>query len=196
MAVHRHAVALWSILFITFVICSVALITMDYTSPGFFIFLGCIFGFILWSWTNKFMLDQGRGYLHRNERESGSAGIGNIESEATQSSLPEATAPFMIERIRNEREQHWQRWQDIQLVAFASGAHIARLAIRALPPVRIFNGDEPSDCPICIEEFKTGELIQPFGACVHQFHSSCLNSWLLGGKITCPVCRTELSSNH
>lgn len=43
-----------------------------------------------------------------------------------------------------------------------------------------------------MEEFKKGELIQPFGLCAHEFHSSCLNSWLHGGKTTCPVCRQNL----
>ncbi|KAG5098529.1 hypothetical protein JHK82_048383 [Glycine max] len=69
--------------------------------------------------------------------------------------------------------------------------------MRALPPITCFHDVETTrsqcDCPICIQEFKNEELIQPFGRCVHEFHSSCVNSWLLGGKTTCPVCRKELS---
>ncbi|KAL2335179.1 hypothetical protein Fmac_016392 [Flemingia macrophylla] len=63
-----------------------------------------------------------------------------------------------------------------------------------LPPLSCFLADDQSqcDCPICIEEFKNGDLVQPFGVCVHQFHSSCINTWLLLGRTTCPVCRTPL----
>jgi hypothetical protein len=80
--------------------------------------------------------------------------------------------------------------------SFGTIAEIARLAIRALPPVKSFDGEETVECPICLEEFNKGELIQSFGVCTHEFHISCLNSWLLGGKNTCPVCRQVLLSNH
>jgi len=69
---------------------------------------------------------------------------------------------------------------------------IAEIAMRSLPPVKSFDGDQNKDCPICMEEFEKGELIQSFGVCAHEFHTPCLNSWLLGGKTTCPVCRHDL----
>jgi hypothetical protein len=78
-------------------------------------------------------------------------------------------------------------------MSFGTIAEITRWAMRALPPVKTFNGAGNMDCPICIEEFEKGELIQSFGVCGHEFHTSCLNSWLLGGKTTCPVCRLDLS---
>jgi len=71
--------------------------------------------------------------------------------------------------------------------------NIARVAIRSLPPVKSFDGDEKKDCSICMEEFEKGELIQPFGVCAHEFHIKCLTSWLRGGKTTCPGCRHDLS---
>jgi len=78
--------------------------------------------------------------------------------------------------------------------SFGTRAAIARKGIRVLPPFKTFNGEQASDCPICLEEFHEGELIQPFALCAHEFHSSCLSSWLLGGKTTCPVCRQDLST--
>ncbi|TKY70094.1 Receptor-likey region, transmembrane domain- and RING domain-containing protein 2 [Spatholobus suberectus] len=96
-----------------------------------------------------------------------------------------------------ERAQREPNWRNVPLFSFAPRAYFARLAMRTLPPVICFRAGETtgsnSDCPICMEEFKNGELIQPFGVCVHEFHSACVNSWLLGGKTTCPVCRKELS---
>lgn len=79
-------------------------------------------------------------------------------------------------------------------MSFDTRAEIARRAIRVLPPFKTFKGDQITYCPICKEEFKKGELIQPFSLCAHEFHSSCLNSWLFGGKTTCPICRQNLST--
>jgi hypothetical protein len=67
--------------------------------------------------------------------------------------------------------------------------------IRSLPPAKSFHDDKNMDCPICMEEFKKGELIQPFRVCNHEFHVSCLFSWLHNqGKTTCPICRQDLFS--
>ncbi|CAL5212642.1 unnamed protein product [Lathyrus oleraceus] len=78
-------------------------------------------------------------------------------------------------------------------MAFGTIAEMARWAIRALPPVKVFNGEEAQECPICMEEFEKGILVQSFGVCAHEYHTSCLNSWLLGGKTSCPVCRQDLA---
>ena len=90
---------------------------------------------------------------------------------------------------------------------FFQNMHIARLAsasLLVLPPVKTFEngggshggaeveGSVRIECVVCLEEFKNGELIQPFPKCKHEFHTSCINSWLLGGKITCPICRFSL----
>ncbi|KAG4962885.1 hypothetical protein JHK84_039967 [Glycine max] len=67
--------------------------------------------------------------------------------------------------------------------------------MRVLPTIICFHRDETigsqCDCPIVIDEFKNGELIQPFGVCVHEFHLSFINSWLLGEKSTCLACPKE-----
>lgn len=77
-------------------------------------------------------------------------------------------------------------------MSFGTNAEIASLAITALPPVKSFDGDETMNCPICMEDFQKAELIQCFGVCAHEFHTLCLDSWLLGRKSTCPVCRKDL----
>ncbi|XP_027351490.1 RING-H2 finger protein ATL64-like [Abrus precatorius] len=54
-----------------------------------------------------------------------------------------------------------------------------------LPPPTIFT----DDCTICMEQLQNGESIQPSRVCVHQFHSSCIRTWLEMGYTTCPLCR-------
>ncbi|MED6218015.1 hypothetical protein PIB30_023102 [Stylosanthes scabra] len=71
---------------------------------------------------------------------------------------------------------------------FSRSARAARLALRALPPAKSFKAKKEEEeaknneltgwrvddyCCICLEEFKNGELIQPLGVCVHEFHSDC-----------------------
>jgi hypothetical protein len=78
----------------------------------------------------------------------------------------------------------------------STNKEITRSAIiRLLPPVKSFLDDENNKdyCPICLERFKKGVLIQPFRVCNHEFHVSCLFLWLHDqGKTTCPVCRQDL----
>ncbi|MED6194607.1 hypothetical protein PIB30_030101 [Stylosanthes scabra] len=84
---------------------------------------------------------------------------------------------------------------------FSAKISIVRKALRVLPPVKSFIVEDKSngcsdmlECSICMEVFKVGELIQPLGLCSHQFHSSCLYSWLHSGKSTCPLCRVDLAT--
>lgn len=37
---------------------------------------------------------------------------------------------------------------------------------KSVDSVKTFNGEQVRDCPICMEEFTKGELIQPFGVWV------------------------------
>lgn len=93
------------------------------------------------------------------------------------------------------RREHYRQDSHIT-IPFCTRTHIATWAMRALPPVKSFNGstDQTINCPICMEEFSHGELIQPFGLCSHEFHSLCLNSWIFSGKTTCPICREDLTT--
>ena len=71
---------------------------------------------------------------------------------------------FAWEKVRYQMEPYWQEQQLLYLFPWAD---IARLVMRALPLLYAFMGMKPINpnvinCPICIEEFKNEELIQPF----------------------------------
>ncbi|WVY94633.1 hypothetical protein V8G54_033721 [Vigna mungo] len=70
-------------------------------------------------------------------------------------------------------------------------------AMIILPPGKCFREDQrkesQSDCCICLEKFKNGDFVQPFGVCIHEFHFVCINSWVDNGNISCPLCRQKLS---
>jgi len=114
--------------------------------------------------------------------------IGDLESHPTHNHI-------LIATERNQTQPPSS--QDLNL-SLVPKAHIIVLSMRALPPVLCFQGDQTTQshqthCCICSEDFKNVELVQPSGVCLHQFHLYCINSWLLVGKTSCPVCRKDLS---
>ncbi|XP_030945654.1 E3 ubiquitin-protein ligase ATL76-like [Quercus lobata] len=49
-----------------------------------------------------------------------------------------------------------------------------------------------NQCAICLEEIKDGECSRLFPKCNHEFHRTCIDTWLMLHKYTCPVCRNSL----
>lgn len=49
-----------------------------------------------------------------------------------------------------------------------------------------------NQCVICLEEIKDGECSRLFPKCDHEFHRTCIDTWLMLHKYTCPVCRNSL----
>ncbi|KAK8669758.1 hypothetical protein V6N13_107182 [Hibiscus sabdariffa] len=46
-------------------------------------------------------------------------------------------------------------------------------------------------CAICLEDYKDGEILK-FLPCQHDFHSSCVESWLTKWGTFCPVCKLDM----
>lgn len=49
-------------------------------------------------------------------------------------------------------------------------------------------------CSICIDSFEDDESIKIL-PCFHQFHTKCVDDWLLRKSI-CPVCKFDIDSNE
>ncbi|CAJ1962335.1 unnamed protein product [Sphenostylis stenocarpa] len=158
-----------SLLLMVIFVIFVALITMHLGTIGVFILWGGVL--LFWHVLN----------VERGNSED------DIEAHATGN-------PILVARERNQRQPSSQ---NVDLPSLNPKIHIAMLSIRHLPPVLCFQEDETTQsqnvCSVCMEEFKNGELIQPFPVCQHQFHFYCINSWLLDGNTTCPLCRGDLS---
>ncbi len=50
-----------------------------------------------------------------------------------------------------------------------------------------------NQCSICIEAFIEAENIKIL-PCLHQFHSNCVDDWLMR-KTTCPVCKYDIATS-
>ena len=54
------------------------------------------------------------------------------------------------------------------------------------------NGDEHTECSICLSEFKTGEACRTMPApCRHAFHKSCIDEWFHQSS-RCPMCKRSI----
>ncbi|VDI46458.1 E3 ubiquitin-protein ligase RNF13 [Mytilus galloprovincialis] len=49
-------------------------------------------------------------------------------------------------------------------------------------------GHRYDTCPICLEEFVENEQLWIL-PCKHEFHISCIKSWLEESKYSCPMCK-------
>ncbi|KAI4324005.1 hypothetical protein L6164_023572 [Bauhinia variegata] len=103
-----------------------------------------------------------------------------------------------LQPLRAERREHSERSPQFMNTALPARV-IASLLV--LPPTKSFESTESSsgqtkgskdECAICLEDFKNGESVQPFPKCNHVFHPTCINTWLLAGKFSCPYCRVNL----
>mmetsp|Transcript_54202 Transcript_54202/g.100152 ORF Transcript_54202/g.100152 Transcript_54202/m.100152 type:complete len:395 (-) Transcript_54202:78-1262(-) len=74
----------------------------------------------------------------------------------------------------------------LQMGTVLAGERLSDDEIARLPKAR-FDQVEEQSCPICLEVYKQGELLNLL-ACQHFFHISCLASWFQRST-QCPLCR-------
>ncbi|XP_057453180.1 E3 ubiquitin-protein ligase ATL41-like [Lotus japonicus] len=132
----------------------------------------------------------------RNNPHGGAPQLQHDQREQQQHNRHGAVALQLHGREQYNNDRHGAAALQVHI---GERVQIARVGMRGLPSVKSFqrgvdieNGSQ-SECAICVEEFKDGESVQPFGVCVHVFHVFCIQSWLYGGKTTCPVYRKDLS---
>nr|CAB3490618.1 unnamed protein product [Digitaria exilis] len=51
---------------------------------------------------------------------------------------------------------------------------------------------EEETCSVCLAELEDGEAVRVLPACMHYFHTACVEEWLRKSA-TCPICRAPLT---
>ena len=52
--------------------------------------------------------------------------------------------------------------------------------------------DLDTNCAICQDRMRQGELVRKLTVCEHIFHKSCIDLWLLHRSVRCPTCRHDI----
>ncbi|CAM8878543.1 unnamed protein product [Rhodiola kirilowii] len=67
---------------------------------------------------------------------------------------------------------------------------LSKQSLKKLPsyPIKELTSSQSFCCPICLQDFKVGELARSLPQCQHSFHLTCVDKWLTGHG-SCPVCR-------
>lgn len=47
------------------------------------------------------------------------------------------------------------------------------------------------ECPVCLADYRSGDIIKWLPRCGHAFHAACIDAWLRS-NCTCPLCRQEV----
>jgi len=80
-----------------------------------------------------------------------------------------------------------------------SKGHESHMAARAAAPTAASDADLPrreveagTTCCICMEEMVTGVVARQL-PCAHLFHAECIDQWLTGSSVRCPMCGFDVA---
>ncbi|KAG8660028.1 hypothetical protein MANES_02G106700v8 [Manihot esculenta] len=90
--------------------------------------------------------------------------------------------------------RHWIHWQRTH---FRSKSVDVRV-LEGLPCFTFYSthlncNQNRETCAICLEDYKDGEILKVL-PCQHEFHSSCVDSWLTKWGTFCPVCKFDMKT--
>ncbi|KAI9394564.1 hypothetical protein POPTR_005G111100v4 [Populus trichocarpa] len=88
--------------------------------------------------------------------------------------------------------RHWLHWQRTNNRCKSVDSKM----VEALPCFTFRNASLSQchvgeTCAICLEDYKDGEVLKVL-PCHHEFHSTCVDSWLTKWGTFCPVCKLDM----
>ncbi|KAB2057713.1 hypothetical protein ES319_A11G185600v1 [Gossypium barbadense] len=82
-------------------------------------------------------------------------------------------------------------WRRRNLVKSVDSKTVEALPCVAFGSARLSQCHAGETCAICLEDYKDGEILKIL-PCQHDFHSSCVESWLTKWGTFCPVCKHDM----
>jgi hypothetical protein len=59
-------------------------------------------------------------------------------------------------------------------------------------PISVHSQNRIEMCVICQDAFQPNDQLREIPMCGHYFHRACIDLWLLGCKMECPICKTTI----
>uniref|UniRef100_A0A7N0VIE7 RING-type domain-containing protein n=1 Tax=Kalanchoe fedtschenkoi TaxID=63787 RepID=A0A7N0VIE7_KALFE len=77
------------------------------------------------------------------------------------------------------------------------GGRVSKEDLLGLPGFRFSKGSHQldpgiSECVICLDRIREGELCRILPGCTHVFHLECVDAWLVKATPACPICRARV----
>ena len=153
----------------------IALATRDHLEYGWTqLFLECVAGLVL------SIVVVIRTVLDRHSRERRARG----HRHAFWGLVPLPPRPTPAERTQANSLPLHREQSELSVVS----------ALCALPETP-FVSDEDAECALCMDTLSRGEMIRVLPRCGHQYHTKCIDRWLLEGQAhqrrRCPLCNAE-----
>ncbi|XWS33873.1 hypothetical protein CRYUN_Cryun22dG0120300 [Craigia yunnanensis] len=105
-------------------------------------------------------------------------------------SLVVIVAFLVIALIAPRSLSYWRRRNLVKSVDIKMVEALPRLAFSS---ARLSQCSTGETCAICLEDYKDGEILKAL-PCQHDFHSSCVESWLTKWGTFCPVCKLDMTT--
>ncbi|KAJ8908800.1 hypothetical protein NDN08_005504 [Rhodosorus marinus] len=130
----------------------------------------------------RFFLEMGRGALAES-----------VDSDASGENDSIVIGP--VDRMWNTTDQvrvtELEETDAVSVLNFV--LQLADLQLSLLPEWTTTEEQCRRNCNVCLEAYKAGSPVRAL-PCLHFFHKKCIDTWLLAGKNTCPVCKYKVSS--
>ncbi|XP_015581167.1 receptor homology region, transmembrane domain- and RING domain-containing protein 1 [Ricinus communis] len=90
--------------------------------------------------------------------------------------------------------RHWLYWQGTNFHCNSVGVRMLEGFPRfTFPSAHLNRSHSGETCAICLEDYKEGETLKVL-PCQHEFHASCVDSWLTKWGTFCPVCKFDMKT--
>ncbi|KAF0514688.1 zinc finger domain-containing ubiquitin ligase [Gigaspora margarita] len=122
-----------------------------------------------------------------NEKSVDSNSVSIIKSKSDENSDNSNNSDNSDNRIRKIFQNH----DDIIPEVIVEHHH--NNSIISIPEIASPITEEQLTCPICLGDFESGEELRLL-PCHHQYHTSCIDPWLLDISPLCPMCKADYTS--
>jgi len=93
-------------------------------------------------------------------------------------------APASLHESASEEEAQANAWPVSQMLEYIN-------SVTTVMRYKTRQGDRPV-CAICLESYNEEDELRVL-PCMHSYHRSCTDQWLLKGRLDCPLCRQRVS---